>query len=261
MLRTIFLKTLYEKRFSLLGWLIAIIALTALTVVFFPTLKDSFAESLKDVPESMQAFIGDASAYQTLAGFVDLQVISQMVFLTLIMGVILGSGLLAGDEGKGTLQSLLAQPVKRQKVFIQKYAAMLVLILIACLAIFVGTYISAYFINETMNWFRLFQATIGVWLITVVFSVLAFSIGAITGSRGLAGTVAGMMAFIAYLITSLAVGVKQLRAIDVISPFHYFNTPSIIANGFDWGNIAVLATILVVVTGLGYFAFIKRDIQ
>lgn len=261
MLHSIFTKTLYEKRLSLAGWTVAIISMTALTVAFFPTLKKAFGESLTDVPESMKAFLGDTSAYQTLAGFVDLQVIAQLVFLTIIMGVILGSGLLAGDEGKGTLQSLLAQPVRRGKVFVHKYFALLLLLLISSVAIFVSTYITAYFISESMDWWRMLQAAFGVWVITLVFSVFAFSLGAITGSRGLAGSVAGMMAFVTYLVSSLAVGISALKTVDLLSPFHYFNTPSIIANGIDWGNMAVLWAIIIVFSLLGFFVFTKRDIH
>lgn len=261
MLRSIFSKTLFEKRWSLLGWIIAITAMTVLTVSLFPTFKEAFGQSLQDVPESMKAFLGDMTSYQTLAGYVDIQVIAQMVFITIIMGVILGSGLIAGDEGEGTLQSLLAQPVKRQKVFIHKYFALLLLTLIASFVIFVSTYITALIINESMDWGRMLQATFGIWAITLVFSVFAFALGSITGKRGLSGSAAGMLAFVTYLITSLAVGVEVLRTVDKLSPFHYFNTPSILKYGIDWGNMSVLIAIIVALTVIGFYRFIKRDIR
>lgn len=260
MLRSVFSKTLFEKRWSLFGWSVAIGALTALTVSIFPTFKKTFGTSLQEVPESMKAFFGDSSTYQTLGGFVDVQVIAQLVFLTIIMGTIIGSGLIAGDEGSGTLQSLLSQPIKRQKVFVQKYLAMFVLLFVATSMIFISTYITSLFINEYINLWRLLQAALGVWLITLVFGVLAFALGAITGKRGLSGSVTGLLAFVTYLITSLAVGVSALKTIDKASPFHYFNTPSILANGIDWGNVSVLVGIIAVLTLTGFVRFMKRDI-
>ena len=261
MLRNIFLKTLYEKRWSTLGWGIGIIALTMMTTLFFPTFKKAFGESLNEIPESMKAFIGDASTYQTLGGYVDVQVIAQMVFLTIIMAVILGSGLIAGDEGAGTLQSLLAQPVKRTKVFIQKYCALLVISLVATSLIFIAVFASGVLINESMDWWRMAQATFGMWLISVVFGVAAFAIGAITGKRALAGSLVGMVAFVSYIITSLAVTVEALKIPNKLSPFYYFNTPSIIKYGIDWGNMAVLVSIIGILSVISYIWFSKRDIR
>ena len=261
MLRTIFLKTLYEKRWSTLGWGIGIIALTMMTTLFFPTFKKAFGESLNEIPESMKAFIGDASTYQTLGGYVDVQVIAQMVFLTIIMAVILGSGLIAGDEGSGTLQSLLAQPVKRSRVFIQKYSAMFAITLLTTSLIFVTVLASGLLINESMDWWRMAQATFGMWLITLVFGVAAFALGAMSGKRALAGSLVGMVAFVSYIITSLAVTVEALKIPNKLSPFYYFNSPSIIKFGIDWGNVAVLIIIIVIFTVVGYIFFNKRDIR
>lgn len=261
MLRNIFLKTIYEKRWSTLGWSIGIIALTMMTTLFFPTFKKAFGESLNEIPESMKAFIGDASTYQTLGGYVDVQVIAQMVFLTIIMAVILGSGLIAGDEGSGTLQSLLAQPVKRSRVFIQKYGAMAVLTLIATSLVFIAVLASGLLINESMDWWRMAQATFGMWLITLVFGIAAFALGAITGKRALAGSLAGMVAFVSYIITSLATTVTALKIPNTLSPFYYFNTPSIIKYGIDWGNVVVLVSIIVVLNVVSYIVFNKRDIR
>jgi ABC-2 type transport system permease protein len=261
MLKNVFLKSLYEKRWSTIGWIIAIVAMTALSTLLFPTFKESFGESFQEIPESMKAFFGDASTYQTLGGFVDVQVIAQMVFLTIIMAVIVGSGFIAGDEGEGTLQSLLAQPIKRSSVYVQKFLALFIITALVSSMIFVAVFISGLIINESMDWWRLAQATFGVWLITLVFGVAAFALGAITGKRALSGSVVGMLAFVTYIITSLAVGVDVLKTIDKISPFHYFNTPSIIANGLDWGNVIVLVSIIVVLSVFGFIRFTKRDIR
>lgn len=261
MLRNIFIKTIYEKRWSTIGWSIGIIALTMMTTLFFPTFKKAFGESLNEIPESMKAFIGDASTYQTLGGYVDVQVIAQMVFLTIIMAVILGSGLIAGDEGSGTLQSLLAQPVKRSKVFIQKYCALIVLTLLATSFIFIAVFASGIIINESMDWWRMAQATFGMWLITLVFGVSAYSLGAMTGKRALAGSLVGMVAFVSYIITSLAVTVEALKIPNKLSPFYYFNTPSIIKYGIDWGNVTVLIAIIAVFSIASYLLFRNRDIH
>lgn len=260
MMLNVFTKTLYEKRWSTFGWVIGILSLTTMTTMFFPTFKKAFGESLNDIPESMKAFFGDASTYQTLGGYVEVQVIAQMVFLTIIMAVIFGSGFIAGDEGNGTLQSLLAQPIERTKVYCQKYIALTGITLLATSFVFVAVYASGVIIAESMDWWRLAEATFGMWVITLVFGTMAYSIGAVTGKRALAGSLAGLLAFVSYLITSLAVTVQSLDIPNKFSPFYYFNSPSIIKYGIDWGNVAVLALVIISFLLIGLVWFKRRDL-
>jgi ABC-type transport system involved in multi-copper enzyme maturation permease subunit len=68
------------------------------------------------------------------------------------------------------------------------------------------------------------------------------------------------LAFVTYLITSLAESVKGLRAVDKLSPFHYFNHPGILAHGLEWNDMAILAVITVVPLIIAYVIFVRRDI-
>ena len=188
MFKNTFLKTLYTKRGMIIAWTIGIAVLVVFTMVFYPTLSKSFGESLKDVPESLKSFLGDSAAYSTVSGYVDLQIFSQMVFMTIILGVILFSGLLAGDEGEGTLQTLLGQPVNRLRVYFEKLAAAILLLGLASLGgIFGGVIIGVLIIGEPINIGRLLAGTLAVWLVTLIFSILAYALGAITGKRGFSG--------------------------------------------------------------------------
>lgn len=262
MLRTVFGKTLFEKRWSTLVWALAIMLFSLLVVVLFPTFRDSFGEALKDTPESLKSLLGEAADYQNINGYIDIQVINQMVFLTLIMGVILGTSLLSGEESSGTLQTLLAQPISRSRVYAHKFAALGLLLAIAALGLFVGTVLAAVFIGEigNLSLLRLAQATSMIWLVTYVFSALAFCIGGISGRKGLSGIVAGFAAFALYMITTLAGTAEVLKTINVLSPFKYFNTPSIMKFGIDSSNVVVLTVLVVALGLLGWFFFVRRDV-
>jgi ABC-2 type transport system permease protein len=261
MLDNTFLKTIYEKRWSLLAWSIAIALMTIFVVVLFPTFKDSFGQSLKDVPDSLKSLIGEAADYQRISGFISLQVIAQMVFITVIYGVILGSGLVAGDENEGTLQSLLAQPVSRSGVYIQKLLACAAILGLACLAMAASILLGVLLIGESVSIVRVLEASFATWLITLVFGWLAYALGAILGRRGIAGAFAGGIAFLTYLVTTLAGGVKPLQKLNYGSPFKYFNTPTVMDHGLQAGNVIVLSVICLVLAVVGYMVFIKRDIN
>lgn len=260
MLKTIYLKTLYEKRWSTLAWSIAIVLMTVMTVSLFPTFKESFGESLKDVPESLKAFLGEASDYQTISGFVDLQVFAQMVWLTVIHGVILFSGLIAGEENDGTLQSLLSQPVSRSRVYLEKLMAGMTIVGIVTASMLAAIVASAAMVGESLNLSRLLQAGFAFWLVTLFLSLLAYALGAITGRRGIAGAIVGLYGFASLLITSLSETVTGLKTVNYLSPFKYFNTPSVLESGLDARNVSVLIGGCLMFGLIAWVIFRKRDI-
>jgi ABC-2 type transport system permease protein len=261
MLNTIFLKTLFEKRWMTLWWTIGGMALIILIVLFFPTLRDSLGASLNDVPESMRNVLGDAAAYQTLGGYVELQVFEQMVFLPIILGIILCTGLLAGEENEGTLQTLLSYPVSRSRVYAHKLAASLIILgIVSVGTMVIGTLLGAAFIGESISILGLIKATAMAWLVGALFATAGYALGAATGKRGLAGGIAGGLAFATFLIGSLAAGVDALKYVDYLSPFHYYNTSGVLETSFPWGGAALLLGASVACAAVGYFRFIKRDI-
>lgn len=260
MLNSIFTKTLYEKRIGLLWWSLAMFLFTLFIVVLFPTFRDSFGQALASVPESMKAIVGEAADYQRIEGFMELQVFMQMIFLTCIYGIILFSGMIAGDEGEGTLQSLLAQPVSRTTVYFQKVFAGMVMVGILSLALFMGSLVGVYAIGERINIIRLAEISFMHWLVAMVISLLAYACGAAIGRRGVSGAIAGMYAFVSYMVFSLAATATILKGMNYLSPFKYYTNPRILDNGLHIGNVLLLTGVCVVLIVLGWWRFCRRDI-
>src|SRR6185369_2653034 len=202
MFSAIFLKTLFEKRWMTFWWTLSSVGLTVFIVLFFPSLRDTFGQTLQNIPDSMKALVGDASDYQTLAGYVNVQVFQQMIFLPIILGVILATGLLAGDENEGTLQTLLTHPVSRTKVYFHKLAACAAIVGIVVFGFFLGSWLCPLMIGEQVKLWRLFQATWMAWLVSMAVSSIGFALAGITGKRALSGSIAGAYAFIMYVISS-----------------------------------------------------------
>lgn len=253
-------KTLFERRISIIVWFLAVAISTFLVMLLFPSLRDSLGASLQEVPESMRELIGSAEDYQTITGFIDLQVIAQMIFLTIIMGIIVGTSLIAGEESNGTLQTLLAQPARRTRVFTEKFLALCVMTFTTCSGLFVGSFAGVLSLGETIDIWRLALATLMTWLLTLFFATMAYGIGGATGKRGLAGVLTGFYAFVGYMLTALAGVADALQKLNYASPFYYFNTPSVLRTGLDFGNVAVLLGGVLVFFVIGIVWFQRRDI-
>ncbi|HZM64130.1 MAG TPA: hypothetical protein VFB59_03290 [Candidatus Saccharimonadales bacterium] len=84
--------------------------------------------------------------------------------------------------------------------------------------------------------------------------------GALTGRRGIAGTIIGLFAFASFMVSSLAPGISALKYIDLVSPFHYYNKPSPLEAGLQTTDASVLAAASVVCLLVGLWIFMRRDI-
>jgi len=262
MFNSVFAKTFYEKRWTLFGWAVGLFAMTLLTMVFYPYFKNSgFEDMLATAPKSIQTLLGNASNYKTVAGYVDQQIFAlRMPMLTIIMAVSLFVGVSVGDEDRGTLETLLAQPVSRTKVFWQKLAAASAVSAAACVAIFLGVVASFPIVKGSMSLTNLAAVTFGCWLVSIVFGMLAYALGTATGKRGLTIAIASTIAFGTYLISSMAPAVDKLKVAQKFTPFYYYNVPSIAQHGLKFSNLVVLAVLVVVPAIIGLLIFNARDL-
>lgn len=259
MLKTIFTKTLYERRWLVFWWSLVTLLLIIAIVALFPLFKDSIS-SLDNVPESLQSLVGNTADYNTLAGWLSFQVFDQMVLIGIILGIILGGSILAGDEKEGTLQSLLALPVRRSKVYLQKFAAVTVIMAAVTLSLLLGVLAGLLVIGESAGISPILTSSFMAFLLGLFFAALTYAIGAVTGQRGLAGTLVGLFAFASYMISALAPGISALKYVDYLSPFHYFNKPSSFEVGFQAQDAFVLTLAIVLALVVGFTVFIQRDI-
>lgn len=263
MFSSIFTKTLYEKRWSLLGWAIGLLAMTIMTMIFYPNFKHAEFEAMfKSMPESLKPLVGSAESFKTIPGYIAQQVYGpQIPVFLIIMGIMLFIGIGIGDEDRGTLQTLLVQPVSRSKVYWQKALAGAALIMLATLTIAAGVLISLVFINETYSLSRLIAVTLSTFLMVMAFSSVAYGIGLGFGKKGLSIGVASGYAFFSFIITSLAPAVEKLRPAEKFSVFYYFNSPNFAVAATNWAHVLVLVGFSAVFLIGGLILFRHRDLQ
>lgn len=262
MLKTVFSKTYYEKRWILLFWFIGILFMTWVTMLFFPYLRDTFDQVLSNSPKGLQSLLGTASDYKTVQGYVGQQIFAlRLPLMMLILSISIFGGLSAGDEERGTLETLLSLPVSRLSVFWQKFAAGALLTFLASLAIFVGVLLSFVNIHATMSLWNLALATFACWLVSLCFGAFTYSLGMLSGRRGITIGLSSAVAFAMYLVTSLAPMTSVLDQAQKFSLFYYYNSPAVATNGLKFFNVSVLVLVIVVCLGIGLLVFRRRDLR
>jgi len=131
---------------------LGLIGFVALIVSVYPTVHSnpSLNKLAQDYPQALKAFIafGGQVDYTTPAGYLGIELFSLMVPLLLMIAAIgTGAGAIAGEEERGTLELLLANPVSRARVVLEKSAALALEIaalgLVLWLALWIGALAAA----------------------------------------------------------------------------------------------------------------------
>ena len=261
MLKTILTKMLFEKRWTLALWFVASTATIVGISMIFPPIRDTMGQMLGSVPESMKNWFGSAETWQTFAGFAGQEIYTQMSMLIVVMAIVFGAAFAAGDEHDGTLLMVLARPVRRSSVFVQKYAALFVMVTVVASTYFFGAVLGGWILSEPVPYAVFLQASVMVWLLGLSLATVTYAIGAATGRKGLAGLVVGFYAFVAYFIASLSTATDIVDKLSYGSLFRYVAAPEVIANGLNSGHVAVFVVVIIVSLVVALPIFARRDLK
>lgn len=261
MLRSIFAKTLFEKRVAIIVWFFASLATIVGVSMIFPPIRDTMGAMMGEVPESMKNWFGTAETWQTFAGYAGQEIYTQMSILIVVVAIVFGAAFLAGDEGDGTMLTLLARPVRRSSLYLQKYLALVVLVSAVASTYFFGAVIGGWLLGETVPYAAFFQATVMVWLLGLALSTVTYAIGAVAGRKALAGLTVGFYAFIAYFIASLSTAADVVDKLSYSSLFRYVGSPEVMENGLNGGHVIVFVTVIIVSLAAALPVFASRDLR
>ncbi len=259
----IIIKVLKEQQRSLLYWAIGLIAMAAIMSALFPSIAGmpSIDQYIQEIPEAMKGFIGGITDYSTPVGYFSAELYSFMVpLLFLIFGIGFGAGAIAGEEEKGTLDFLLANPVPRWSAVVAKFGAMAAGMLFLTSVFWAGLAICALVIEIDISLLKVAEATFNAMLLAMVFSTLALFLGCLTGNRGMSLGISGGLGVLTYFLNALGGLVDKLNDFRFLSPFYHYMEPNTLKNGFDAGHLFVLAALIIVFFIAAIPAFTRRDL-
>lgn len=266
MLRNVFLKTLRDLRRGLVWWIVGTGLYAAFMMAFWPTISAAAVdlEVIIDMwPEALRAaFIGQVTDLTSPAGFLMgylFAMIVPLVFVAYAVGV--GSSAIAGEEERGTLDLLLANPVSRGAVLLHKFAALVVGTTVLGLAHYLVLAVGALAVSMDISLVRLAEMHVSVVLLAVAFGALALALGAGRGSRGLATGASWALLLGGYLLNSMATVVDGLEPYRVLSPFYYYVGADPLEHGLDPAHVAVLLGAAAVLVVLAVLGFRRRDLS
>jgi len=264
MLRTITTKILFENRWSLFFWTLGLLFMTWLTFIFYPSFGqsgslDSISQSL---PPALRGLLGDIASLKTIGGYINSEILSMRIPLLMsIMSIALAVGQTAGDEERGTLQTLLALPVSRTRALSEKYLAVLIMLGVGAFSVWLGLEFGLLSIHDSYSAKLLLEAVVNTWLIMVAFGSVAFCVGAVTGRRGVAIGIGSLFAFGSFFLTSFSDSVEKLKNIGHFTLYHVYTDVNVASVGLNVRDTLILIGSSLILFLVSLLVFNRRDLR
>lgn len=264
MIGAVFAKTLKDKRWFTFGWTLGFALLSLLMTLFYPAMHaDGVLDTLtKNLPKGFEALVGNLAYLQHFSTYLAAQLfdIRGSIFAG-IVAIIIGLSLSVGDEDRGYLRTLLALPIGRSRLLLEKWLAMIVVMAIIVMGMLVTIYVAAPTIGESVDGWWLLRLVAGQWLVMVAIGSLVFAAGMASGTRAVATIVGVIVVVVGFILATFGPSVDWLKDYDVLSIYHYFPATDIATTGFVVRDLLVLGGCIVLPIVLALLSFRRRDIS
>lgn len=264
MLRSVFGKTMWDRRRSLPWWIGGLAFLLIVTILSYPSFKDT--QGLEDLFQNMEpmlAMFGVESAADLFSpvGLINARMYESIGILVIgAFGISMGTAALAGEEDRGTMEMLLMQPIARRSIVLQKHAAMAVLLVVINVFLAIVLFVGNPVLDSLLSVKGILAASVGATLVGFLFGSLAMAVGGVTGKRGMTNGVSAGYLAAAFFFNGIANIVEGLKWTQKLTPFHWFSRTDPLANGFPIGDFVVLLLVGLILTGVAVWGFDRRDV-
>ena len=235
MLRSVFTKTLWDRRWGLLGWVTGGFAITTFIVAVYPIVRDNsgLTTLIDELPIEMLSLFGiDPEILTTGYGYLQAQMYTLIgPLLVLVLAIGMGATATAKEERTGTADLLLTTPTLRSSVVLQKTLALVVSITLLVLSIVAALLIGQVTVNLQLSIWGIIGANVGLLVLGTFFGSMAFAIGAWSGMNNLAMGLAAGIAGLTFFLNGMAPLVEGLQGVQGYLPFHWYVAGDPMLNG------------------------------
>lgn len=260
----------YESERRIKGALVVAVLLAATSLLFvglFPSIATSgvdFEAYMESLPPALRTAFGASGALSiaTIKGFLAVEL--YQFFWLLMLGVYVAyqaGGLVAGDVERGRMDVLLAAPVTRRRVVVEKFASLVPGIVALNLVVGAAVYGAVVAIGESVSVADL----AAVHLLSIPYLLACGAIGLLlsvltdepdVAKRGGLGAV-----FALFLLDAISQS-ADAGWIGAISPTRYYDpTAILVTSEYDWAGAAVLLVVTAALVAASAWWFSRTDIE
>lgn len=264
MLHSVGLKTLHDQRRALTAWSVSLALLVAMYVAIWPSLRNqpSMSDFLNQMPKAMRSlFAASGADMSTPVGYVQVELLAFMgPLLLIIYSVTAGASAVAGEEDRHTLDLLLANPISRTRIVLEKLAAMTAGAALLGAVTAVALLAEGRLASMSLPVGGVTAAMVHMTLLALVFGAMALAAGAATGHPALSRALPAVVAVVAYIVNGLAPVVSWLKPAQKLSPFYQYSGHDPLRHGLSWPATLVAVSTILVLAAIAVAAFRRRDV-
>lgn len=234
--------------------------------IMFTALYDSFAGEIENMaeiaPAEMEAMLGGNLEFaSTPAGWLGIELYGIFLPVVLaIIGVSSGSTAIGSEEDSGTLELLLASPVSRTRIVVEKSLSITIQIGLVAISVWVGVALGTFLFPFEVSLIDVLLATLMAWLFGISISYLSLCVHSITGRKGFAIGVGSLFVGFSYIVNILAQLLNSLSGLKYLSTFYYYSGGTVLLEGLNVTNLFVLVGASLILWILSVKFFAARDI-
>lgn len=265
---TIARRMIRDRRRSVEWWALGVLLMVGLMVVMYPSVRDQagLEDVLAQMPEALRGMIGydEAIGMTSPAGYLQGRLFSLVMPLMLVVfGIGIGARAIGGLEDSGRMEPLLANPVTRTRVALERLLGAVVLLAVLTVAFAVVTLAMAPLFGalEGVRIVGLLGACAAAGALALLHLSVAYTVGAATGRRGPAVGVASAVAAGGYVIHSLLSVADVIAPLRFLTPWYWYLQRNMLASGVPPAAIIAPLVVSTLVGGLGWLLFCRRDLR
>ncbi len=240
---------------------LVLLSLGAMLGPMYNLIDQDLRDFADQLPDALLAMVGFADM-GTPEGWYQTEHFSVMGSIAAIaVTVVIASRALAGEERSRTMGLLLANPISRPRVVLEKGAAMAAHALAVGFVMWLSTMLGSVLGGLGMSPVNVAATSLLVTLLGLVFGGVALALSAATGRVKVAVYGASLLALGLFLTNSLLLLNDSVAGWARWSPFYYYLTSDPLVNGLRWGHAAVLAGLAAALLAVAVWAFGRRDLR
>lgn len=253
----------YELRRRIRGTVVLVVGVglyLQFILLLFPSMQEVAGSLEENYPEALREAFSLASL-STVEGFLSAEVY-QFVWL-LMLGlyfIYLAGGTIADEVESGRIDLLLATPISRKRLIVEKFAAIVGIIVVLNVVTPVLVIAGVLVIGETIDVANLFL----VHLLSIPYLMVTAAIGlalSVVFDRSSIAQRGGLaLLFMLYVVESVSTS-ADVEWVGAISPSRYFNPTDVLVDGtIDIGGTFVLLAATIVLVLLSGEWFYRSDV-
>jgi ABC-2 type transport system permease protein len=258
MLANIFTKTTHDRWKGMAIGAVTLAALLFFGMAVYRDIDLAVYTNLPEVARTLMDIPADADvaslSYGAIYG-------SYGAMTMAALAISMGSASIAGEERKGTIGLLLANPKGRTAVFASKAASMVLLTALGTLILWLAGIAAPVILDVSVAGMHLGDLMFHLFVMAIFFGFMAMAIGAWTGSPGLATGVSLGVMFVSFVGSGLFPIIEGYEYVARIFPWYYFNDSRPVVNGIDWGHLGVFFAGIAIFTAVGLVGVNRRDLK